>query len=133
MSHSLAVGRRLARKAAMFQLAAGVLAAAVAGPGWGTTHAVGAFAGAAAASAGTFGMARLALGGGIQPARVVYARMLAGMLVKWLLVALVLWLAIARWRLPPLAVLAGLVLAMLVFPLAHLAGAVGQRNGKGDE
>ena len=133
MSHSLAVGRRLARKAAMFQLAAGVLAAAVAGPGWGTTHAVGAFAGAAAASAGTFGMARLALGGGSQPARVVYARMVAGMLVKWLLVAAALWLAIARWRLPPLAVLAGLVLAMLVFPLAHLAGAVGQRNGKGDE
>ena len=133
MSHSLAVGRRLARKAAMFQLAAGALAATVAAPGWGTMHAVGAFAGAAAASAGTFGMARLALGGGIQPARVVYARMLAGMLVKWLLVAAVLWLAIARWQLPPLAVLAGLVLAMLVFPLAHLSGAVGQRNGKGDE
>ena len=76
---------------------------------------------------------RLALGGGIQPARVIYARMLAGMLVKWLLVAAVLWLAIARWQLPPLAVLAGLVLAMLVFPLAHLSGAVGQRNGKGDE
>ena len=104
MSHSLAVGRRLARKAAMFQLAAGVMAAAVAGPGWGTMHAVGAFAGAAAASAGTFGMARLALGGGIQPARVAYLRLLAG-----------------------------LALALLVFPLAHLPGAVGQRNGKGDE
>lgn len=96
-------------------------------------HAAGAFAGAAAVSAGTFGMARLALGGGIQPARVVYLRLLAGMLVKWLLVALVLWLAIARWQLPPLAVLIGLALALLVFPLAHLAGVVGQRNGKGDE
>lgn len=133
MSHSLAVGRRLARKAALLQLAAGALAAAIAGPVWGLPQAAGAFAGAGAAAAGTFGMARLALGGGIQPARVVYLRMLAGMLVKWLLVGVLLWLAIARWRLPPLAVLAGLAAAMLVFPLAHLSGAHGQRNRQGDE
>lgn len=120
MSHSLVVGRRLANKAAVFQLAAGVTAAAVAALAWDAMHAVGAFAGAAAAAAGTFGMARLALGGGIQPARVIYLRMLAGMLVKWMLVAAVLWLAIARWQLPPLAVLCGLGVAVLVFPLAHL-------------
>lgn len=132
MSHSLAVGRRLARKAAMFQLAAGVGVAMVAGLGWGMPQAAGAFTGAAAAAAGTFGMARLALGGGIQPARVIYLRMLAGMLVKWLLVGVLLYLAIARARFPPLAVLAGLVFAMLVFPLAHLRGAYGQRE-TGDE
>jgi ATP synthase protein I len=133
VSHSLAVGRRLARKAAMFQLAAGVLAATVAGLGWGAPQAAGALAGASAAALGTVGMARLALGGGIQPARVVYLRLLAGMLVKWLLVGVLLWLAMAQWRFPPLAVLAGLALAMGVFPLAHLSGAVGQRNRQGDE
>ena len=133
MSHSLAVGRRLARKAAMLQLAAGVLAATVAGPIWGVPQAAGAFTGAAAAALGTFGMARLALGGGIQPARVVYLRMLVGMLLKWLLIGVLLWLAIARWRFPPLAVVAGLMFAMLVFPLAHLSGAHGQRNRQGDE
>jgi len=133
VSQSLAVGRRLARKAAMLQLAAGVLAAIVAGLAWDATQAAGAFTGAAAAALGTYGMARLALGGGIQPARIVYLRMLAGMLVKWLLVGVVLWVAIARLRLPPLAVVAGLVLAMLVFPLAHLRGASGQRIRQGDE
>jgi len=133
VSHSLAVGRRLARKAVMFQLAAGVLAAVVAGLAWGAPQAAGALAGASAAALGTAGMARVALGGGIQPARIVYLRLLVGMLVEWLLVGVVLWLAIARLRLPPLAVIAGLGLAMLVFPLAHLRGAVGQRIRQGDE
>lgn len=133
MSHSLAVGRRLARKAAMLQLVAGVLAAGVAGLAWGTPQAAGALAGASAAALGTAGMARLALGGGIQPARVVYLRLLAGMLVKWLLVGVLLYLAMAQWRFPPLAVLSGLALAMLVFPLAHLTGGFAQRIEKGDE
>jgi hypothetical protein len=133
VSQSLAVGRRLARKAAMLQLAAGVLAATVAGLVWGAAQAGGALVGASAAAVGTVGMARLALGGGIQPARVIYLRMLVGMLVKWLLVGVLLWLAMARWRFPPLAVLAGLALAMLAFPLAHLSGVVGQRNRQGDE
>jgi hypothetical protein len=35
-----------------------------------------------------------------------------------------LYLALARWRFPPVAVLSGLALAMLVFPLAHLSGSV---------
>jgi hypothetical protein len=114
----------------MLQLAAGVLAAGVAWSGWGMAQAAGVLAGASAAALGTAGMARLALGGGIQPARVVYLRLLAGMLVKWLLVGLLIYLAMARWRLPPLAVLSGLALAMLVFPLAHLSGVFGQRIEK---
>lgn len=117
----------------MLQLAAGVLAALVAGPVWGMPQAAGALAGASAAALGTTGMARLALGGGIQPARVVYLRLLAGMLLKWLLVGVLLYLAMAQWRFPPLAVLSGLALAMLVFPLAHLSGGFGQRIKTGDE
>lgn len=117
----------------MLQLVAGVLAAGVAGLAWGAPQAAGALAGASAAALGTVGMARLALGGGIQPARVVYLRMLAGMLLKWLLVGVLLYLAMAQWRFPPLAVLSGLALAMLVFPLAHLGGGFAQRIEKGDE
>ena len=120
MSNSLAAGRQLALRAALFQLGAGVLAATGAGLGWGASHAGGAFAGALAASLGTAGMARVALGGGVQPARVAYLRLLAGTGLKWLLVALLLYLALARWRLPPLAVLSGLAVAMLAFPLAYL-------------
>ena len=108
MSQSLAVGQRLARKAAMLQMAAGVLVAPLAGLGWGMPQAAGVLAGAAAAA-------------------------LAGMLVKWLLVGVLLYLALAQWRLPPLAVLSGLALAVLVFPLAHLSGAYGQRNQTGDK
>ena len=115
------------------QLAAGALAAVVAGAVWDATQAAGAFAGAVAAALGTAGMARVALGGGIQPARVIYLRVLAGMLLKWLLVGVLIYLALARWRFPPLAVLSGLVLAMLVFPLAHLSGSVEKTKTQGDE
>ena len=117
----------------MFQLGAGVLAAALAGAAWGAAHAAGAFTGALAAALGTEGMARLALGGGIQPARVAYARLLAGTLLKWLLVALLIYLALARWRSPPLATLSGLVLASLVFPLAHLSGSATRTDTQGDK
>ena len=117
----------------MFQLGAGVLAAGLAGAVWGVAHAAGAFMGALAASLGTEGMSRLALGGGIQPARVIYVRILAGMVLKWLLVALVIYLALAHWRLPPVATLSGLVLALVVFPLAHLSGSATRTDTQGDK
>jgi hypothetical protein len=117
----------------LYQLAAGVLAATVAALSWGAAHAAGAFIGALAAALGTEGLARLALGGGIQPARVAYVRLLAGMMLKWLLIALLLYLALARWRLPPLATLSGLVLASLAFPLAHLSGSETRQDTQGDK
>jgi ATP synthase protein I len=131
--NSLAAGRDFARKAALIQLGAGLLAAAVAGLAWGAGHAAGAFTGAAAAALGTMGLARVALGGGVQPARVAYLRLLAGMLLKWLLVALMIYLALVRGRLPPLATLSGLVLALLVFPLAHLSGSATRQDTQGDK
>lgn len=105
----------------------------VAGLGWGYPHAAGAFCGGAAAALGTAGLARLALGGGIQPARVAYLRLLAGMLLKWLLVALLIYLALAHGRFPPLATLSGLVLALLAFPLAHLSGSATRQDTQGDK
>lgn len=120
MSKSLASGRRLARKAVLSQLAAGALAALVAAVVRDMAAAAGAFTGAVAAALGTGAMARVALGGGIQPARVIYLRMAVGMVLKWLLVVVLLYLAIVHLQLPPLAVLSGLVVAMLVFLLAHL-------------
>ncbi|KFN48783.1 ATP synthase subunit I [Arenimonas composti] len=128
MSNSLASGRRIARRAALLQLAAGVLAAMVAGLVRDMDAAAGALSGATAAALGTEAMARVALGGGIQPARVIHLRMAVGMLLKWLLVIVVLYLAIVPWRLPPLAVLSGLVVAMLVFPLAHLPARSGEQK-----
>ncbi len=117
----------------MFQIGAGMAAAIVAGLVWGTGQAAGAFVGALAAALGTTGMARLALGGGIQPARVVYLRLWAGVLLKWLLVAVLLYLALAHWRLPPVATLSGLMLATLAFPLAHLSGTTKKTDTQGDK
>lgn len=133
MFNTLAAGRQFARRAALLQLGAGVLAAAVAGLAWGAGHAAGAFTGAAAAALGTTGLARVALGGGIQPARVIYLRLLGGMLLKWLLVGLLVYLALVRGRFPPLATLSGLVLALLVFPLAHFSGSATRQDTQGDK
>lgn len=133
MSNSLADGHRFARKAVLVQLGAGSLAAIATGLVWGVGHAAAVFTGAAAAALGTMGLARVALGGGVQPARVVYLRLLAGMLLKWLLVALMIYLALVRGKFPPLATLSGLVLALLVFPLAHLSGSATRQDTQGDK
>ena len=133
MFNTLAAGRQFARRAALLQLGAGVLAAAVAGLAWGAGHAAGAFTGATAAALGTTGLARVALGGGIQPARVIYLRLLGGMLLKWLLVALLIYLALVRGRFPPLATLSGVVLALLVLPLAQFSGSATRQDTQGDK
>ena len=64
--------------------------------------------------------ARLALGGGVQPAGMAFGRLLAGVIVKWVVVLAVLGLGMAEWRLPPLPMLVGLLAATLAFALANL-------------
>ncbi|HOZ06627.1 MAG TPA: hypothetical protein PLS60_14690, partial [Arenimonas sp.] len=67
-------------------------------------------------------MAQLSLGGGIQPAGRVYSRFWLGLFLKWLIVGLVLFLSFRMKALAPLAIAAGVILALVVFPLVAMSG-----------
>lgn len=84
----------------------------------GMRQALAAAVGGAAMLAGNGLAAAVALGGGIQPARAAFARLLLGTLLKWLLVMVVVGVALAAWRLQPLPALAGLAAGMLANLLA---------------
>ena len=92
------------------------------GPAW----ALAAVAGGAAVTAGGALYGVLALGGGIAPATGALARMVLGLLAKWVVVVAVLFFAIAVVRLPPFAVIGGVIVALVAQVLA-MAG--GHRNG----
>ena len=62
--------------------------------------------------------AMTALGGGIQPARLVFLRLLLGVLGKWVVVLAVFTVALGAWRLPPLPMLVGLAAGVLAYLLA---------------
>lgn len=121
----LAAGSRLVRRSITWQvIAVAVLALALLakGPAW----ALAAVAGGAAVTAGGALYGVLALGGGIAPATGALARMVLGLLAKWVVVVAVLFFAIAVARLPPFAVIGGVIVALVAQVLA-MAG--GHRNG----
>ena len=70
--------------------------------------------------AGGLVAALLALGGGIQPAGMAMGRLLAGVMLKWVVVFAVLTLGLAAFKLPPLPMLVGVLAATLAFVLANL-------------
>jgi F0F1-type ATP synthase assembly protein I len=84
----------------------------------GTRQGLAAAVGGGAMLAGNALAATVALGGGIQPARTAFARLLLGTLLKWLLVMVVVVVALEAWCLPPLPALAGLAAGILVYLLA---------------
>jgi ATP synthase protein I len=122
----LAAGSRLVRRTITWQGIA-VVALALAFAAKGSAWALGAVAGGAAIAAGGALYGVLALGGGIAPATGALARVVLGLLAKWFVVVAGLFAAIALARLPPLAVIAGVVVALVAQVLA-MAG--GQRNRK---
>lgn len=75
--------------------------------------------GGGAVTLGAWGAARVALGGGVSPAGVAFARLLLGMALKWLLVLIALVVALAVFRLPGLPLVAGVVTATLALVLAN--------------
>ncbi len=125
MFDPLAAGPRLVRRTVTRQgiaVAALALALLAKGSAW----ALGAVAGGGAIIVGGALYGALALGGGIAPAVGALARLVLGLLAKWFVVIATLSVAIAVAKLPPLAVIGGVVVALVAQVLA-LAG--GHRNG----
>lgn len=117
MHDPVAVGRRSAHRALAVQaLVAALVALAflVQGPRPAWAAAVG----GGAMLIGNALAASVALGGGIQPARAAFARLLLATLAKWAVVLGGLAVAFGVWRLSPLPALAGVVAGLL----AHLLG-----------
>jgi len=113
----VAAGRHTALRAIGFQA---VVVLPVAAAAWllqGPRAALAAATGGAALVLGHLVATALALGGGIQPARAAFARLLLGIAGKWLVVAAVVVVASGAWRLPPLPLLAGLVAGLLAYYL----------------
>ena len=118
--NSVDAGRRLMLRAAVYPLAAvTVLALAfllLAGP----KYALGALASGVAVSAGGWVAARMALGGGVQAAGSAMSRLILAVVAKWALVFGVLAVGFVVFKLPALALLAGIA-AGLMFQVLALA------------
>ncbi len=116
--NSVDAGRRLMLRAAVYPLAAvAVLALAfllLAGP----KYALGALASGVAVSAGGWVAARMALGGGVQAAGSAMSRLILAVVAKWALVFGVLAVGFVVFKLPALALLAGIAVGLMFQVLA---------------
>ena len=117
MLNSAAAGRRLALRVVAVQAIATLLTA-LACLIYGPRAALAALAGGGAMTLGSLAAAWGAFGGGVVGAGTALGRLLLGTAVKWLVVALGLYLAMAVWRLPAVPALAGAALAAAAFMLA---------------
>lgn len=113
MLNSVAIGRRLARRAVAWQLAAMALVA-LAFLARGPSAALAAGLGAAAVAGAAWLSARIALGGGVAPAAEAMLRMFAGIVAKWVVVVVVLVVAVWPLSLPAVPLAVGAVVALLV-------------------
>lgn len=117
MLNSVAAGRRLVLRAAVWQLAA-VLLVAVVFLLRGVPQALAAAVGGLAMVAGSLVAARLALGGGVLGAGTAMLRLVAGVVMKWVVVFAVLLLGVGAWKLPPLPLMAGMLTGLVAQVLA---------------
>ena len=117
MLNSAAAGRRLTLRVVANQAVATLLTAVVClmiGP----RAALAALVGGGAMTLGSLVAAWGAFGGGVAGAGAALGRLLLGTAVKWLVVAMGLYLAMAVWRLPAVPALAGAAMAAAAFMLA---------------
>jgi len=123
MHDPVAVGRRTAHRALAIQATVAALVALaflVQGPRQAGAAAVG----GGAMLIGNALAARVALGGGIQPARAAFARLVLGTLAKWAAVMGVLAFALGVWRVSPLPTLVGVMAGVLAYLLGLNFGRV---------
>lgn len=109
----------------LLQIGSAALCASVCLGVWGWRPAGAAFVGGsiAAIGSGLFGW-RMFLPG-IAPAPVLRRAMYAGEALKWTWTVFALWLALGRWRLAPLPLLLGLIVAQF----GYWFGLVGMKRG----
>ncbi len=116
MHDPIAAGRRSALRATVVQVAVALLVA-LAFLMQGPVHALAAGIGGGALALGNALAAGVSLGGIVQ-ARVAFARLLLGTLLKWLVAIGIFAVASGVWRLPPLPMVVGLAAGMLAYLLA---------------
>lgn len=126
MHDPIAAGRRSALRAVALQAAVSVLVA-LAFLVKDVPSAVAAAIGGGALAAGNAAAAWLSLRG-IERARAAFARLLAGMAAKWCVAIAILAVAMGIWRLPPLPMLCGLTVGLLVWLLAMNTTWVGRSH-----
>lgn len=114
MLNSAAAGRRLALRVVAVQAIATLLTA-LACLMIGPRAALAALAGGGAMTLGSLGAAWGTFAGGVGGAGIALGRLLLGTALKWLVVAVGLYLAMAVWRLPAVPVLAGAAIAAAAF------------------
>lgn len=113
MRDPISAHRRALAQAVVPQVIATALAAVAALLMRDGAWSLGVLAGGVAIIAGGWLSTRLALGGGVGPGTTALLRILAGVAVKWLVVFAVLLAAVAWAGWPPVAVLAGTLVALV--------------------
>lgn len=120
MRNSIAHGWRIAVRTTLLQTGATLAVAAVAGVfGWGIALAAG--VGGMTVAAGNLLFALRLFGRGVAPARSVLRSAYAAEVLKWLWLCLMLYLAIAVWKLPFPGLIAGILAAQVSFWIALIA------------
>lgn len=112
-----AEGRRLVRRAVIWQAAA-VAVAALAFLAKGADWALAVALGGGAVALGGWLSSVVALGGGANPGMVALARLVAGMGLKWAVVVVALLFGMSGAGLPPLPMVLGVVVALAAQMLA---------------
>lgn len=115
MYDPVAQSKRVVRQAALRQMLVVVLAAVVAGflATQALRFALGVFVGGLAVALGNALASRVALVEGVAPANIVLLRWFAGILIRWSVFLLVMTGAVVAWKMPPLALLAGVLVALV--------------------
>lgn len=116
MHDPIAAGRHAVTRAIVVQVVVVALVAALF-LAQGPREALAAGIGGVAMAAGNALAASVSLAG-IAPAGVALGRLLLGTMAKWLVAIVVLVMALAVWRLPPLPLLVGLAAGLLAYLLA---------------
>lgn len=120
MRNSIAHGKYVASRAVALQLAGSAVVTLVAAVfGW--RHALAALAGGVAIAGGNLLFAVRLFGKGVMRARDALHAAYAAEVIKWFWACATLYVAIAVWKLPFLALFAGLVAAQLCFWIALIA------------
>jgi hypothetical protein len=110
--NSVAAGRRLATQLVAWQLGATLFSTGIACVfGW--RYGLAVLCGGLAAAAGSAVLGLRVFGPSLAPAGVVLARIFIGSALKWGVIALALYLAMVQAELPGLAVIVGLMAALV--------------------